>query len=238
MILAANWKMNLGVGESDKLARAIVRTVKSSRAHERSIILCPSFSALDRVGRVLRNTPLTLGAQDVFFESSGAYTGEVSPGELVELGCRFVIVGHSERRVLLGETDAMVNKKLHAAIAAGLTPILCVGEPLAVRRAGHQALYVQKQVTSALVGLRRPRILVAYEPIWAIGTGRADTPASAAAMSRVIRKAAGNVPVLYGGSVKPDNARAYLTTRGIHGALVGGASQKIETFRALLAAVA
>lgn len=229
MIIVANWKMNRGIGESEKLARDIVAGLKSSRLHGRAIILCPSFSALDRVARVLRGTNVALCAQDVFWQSSGAYTGEVSARELKELGCRFVIVGHSERRAL-GETDAVVNLKLRAAIAAGLTPILCVGEPLSVRRARRQASHVRKQLTAALKGLRQPKLIVAYEPIWAIGSGKADDPRSASDMARVIRKVVPNAPVLYGGSVNPGNARGFLRAPGIQGALVGGASLDAKKF--------
>lgn len=223
MILVANWKMKLGVGESEKLAKDVVRGLTSSHGHGRAVILCPSFTALDRVADVLRNTNIALGAQDVFWQFSGAYTGEVSARDLKELGCRFVIIGHSERRAL-GETDAVVNLKLRAAISVGLTPILCVGEPKSVRRARRQTAYVQKQLISAGKGLRRPRLIVAYEPIWAIGSGKADDPRETGVMASAIRKVAGRVPVLYGGSVTSANAHDFLHAPGIQGALVGGAS--------------
>lgn len=249
MILVANWKMNLGVGESEKLARDVVRGLKSSRARnseilhsvqddrKRAVILCPSFPALDRVARVLRSTNVALGAQDAFWQSSGAFTGEVSARELKELGCKFVIIGHSERRAL-GETDNIVNKKLHAALAAGLTPILCVGEPLSVRRTGRQVSYVQKQLKAALKGLRRPRLMVAYEPIWAISTSKSATesPAAAEAMARIIHAVIPGTAVIYGGSVNPANAAAFLKTPGIQGALVGGASLNIKKFLAIVRA--
>lgn len=229
VILVANWKMKLGVGESEKLAKDVVRGLKSSRDHGRAVILCPSFPALDRVADVLRNTNIAIGAQDVFWQTSGAYTGEVSARELKELGCRFVIIGHSERRAL-GEADADVHKKTRAALTAGLTPILCVGEPIAVRRAGRQASYVRQQLAAALKGLRRSRVIIAYEPIWAIGSGKADNPESIARMARVIHATVGAMPVLYGGSVSASNARDFLHTPGIQGALVGGASLHTAEF--------
>ena len=234
MIFVANWKMQLGVGKSERLARALVRSIKASPRHGRAVVICPSFPVLDRVSNVLRGTNISLGAQDVFWEKSGAFTGEVSPTELKELGCRFVIVGHSERRHYLGETDAMIGKKVHAAIAAGLTPILCVGEPASVRRARRQASYVTHELKAALRGMRRSRVIVAYEPRWAIGTGKADSPNEVAEMVRVIHETVGRLPVLYGGSVTEKNASTFLRIPGIQGALVGGASLDAMAFSRLI----
>lgn len=235
MIFVANWKMRLGVGESENLARDILRGLRITlrRAQDDKIVICPSYTALDRVADVLRGTRVALGAQDVFWTSRGAFTGEVSALELKELGCSYAIVGHSERRAL-GESDADVGRKVKAALDAKLTPILCVGEPLAVRRAGRQAAFVTRQLKTALRGLRRPRVIVAYEPVWAIGSGKPDDPREASRMSEVIRRVAGNVPVLYGGSVSSKNSRDFLSVPGIHGALIGGASLRSSEFLAIV----
>jgi triosephosphate isomerase (TIM) len=205
------------------------------------VAVAPSFTALHAVAKRLEDGPVAVAAQDCFWEDKGAYTGEVAPAQLVDVGCKYVIVGHSERRQLLGELDAAVNLKARAALKAGLTPIICVGETLAERDAGETIGRVQAQVDAALADMNDAelaRVVVAYEPIWAIGTGRNATPAQAEEVHRFIRSRVGGrsaavaaqMRILYGGSVKPDNIRALMAEEDVDGGLVGGASLSAESF--------
>lgn len=219
------------------------------------VVVCPPFTHIERVGKLLGKTRIKLGAQDVFWKSHGAYTGEVSPFQLKALGVRYVIVGHSERRAL-GETDKVVNKKVKAALSAGLKVILCVGESLTVRKRGfaNAKNFVKKQLTKDLKGignclatrdpvkkekLKIENLLIAYEPLWAIGTGRAAAPADATVMARFIKELLvvsrkSLVRVLYGGSVNAGNVGAFLAEPDINGALVGGASLKPREFKKMI----
>lgn len=232
-LIIANWKLNpMTVREAVRLARAEDR---------KGVIVAPPFPFLDALGTALKRAQL--GAQDVFFEAKGAYTGGVAPAMLASLGVRYVIIGHSERRAL-GETDAIVGKKVKAALAEGLTPVICVGEPWSVRKRRLAAAkrFVSKQLSSALKGVRARNVIIAYEPVWAIGSGKADEPAEAAAMARFIKKFLAphthrlTPRVLYGGSVTPHNAAAFLRESSIDGALVGGASLRPRDFMKIITA--
>jgi triosephosphate isomerase (TIM) len=242
--VAGNWKMFKTVGEARLLVSELVPGLQVIDGVEK--VLCPPFTALMAVAAMLEGTDIGLGAQNMHWELSGAYTGEIAPPMLAEL-CRYVILGHSERRTFFGETDESVNRKAQAALAHGLIPIVCVGETLAEYEAGRTAEVVSRQVRlglAGLSGLSEPgsanSLVIAYEPVWAIGTGRASTAAGASAVIRdVIRGAlaemfgegvAQAVRVLYGGSVNAKNAAEYFADPEIDGALVGGASLKAADF--------
>ena len=236
-IIAGNWKMNTTRQE----AVSLVEQMRDALDAESAVtsLVCPPFVHLDAVAEALRGTSVALGAQNMHPESSGAFTGEVSPDMLRGL-CEYVILGHSERRELFGETDGFVNRKVRAALAAGLRPILCVGERLEQREGGEADTVVERQVALGLEGVEdASSLVVAYEPVWAIGTGRAATPDVAQSMMATIRgalaarfgaDAAGEVPLLYGGSVNPGNAEDYARQPDVNGALVGGASLDAEAF--------
>jgi len=238
-LIAGNWKMNGLRQEARALAEGIRRRLDGIREPE--VVLCPPFTVLAAVREVLEGSPLRLGAQDVFWKPKGAFTGEISPAMLVDAGCTHVIVGHSERREL-GETDRMVRDKVRAALEAGLVPIVCVGERLEEREAGRTFSVVERHVAGALEGLPPEsvsRLVVAYEPVWAIGTGRTATPAQAQEVHAFIRgqvsriagpPAAEGLRILYGGSVKPENIRDLMACPDVDGALVGGASLEADSF--------
>ncbi len=247
-VVAANWKMNKTASEAVDLARELITAIQPFGAVER--VLCPPFTALTAVAPVLAGTGIGLGAQNMHWEKSGAYTGEVSPLMLAGL-CQYVIVGHSERRQYFGETDEGVNKKVIAALAHGLTPIVCVGENLAENEAGQTAAVVTRQTRAAYAGLTAAdalKTIIAYEPVWAIGTGKAATPAGANAVIGLhIRGAladqyssavADALRVQYGGSVTAANAADLMAQPDIDGALVGGASLKPAEFGAIVKAAA
>jgi triosephosphate isomerase len=245
-IVAGNWKMNLDRAQARSLAEAVAK--RSREAGSTDLVLCPPAVYLDAVAAAVANGPVALGGQTVHDKASGAFTGEVAPPMLVDLGCRYVIVGHSERRTLFGETDAIVNAKAKAALAAGLTPIVCVGETLEEREAGHTGDVVTAQVRGSLAGLPPADVaglVIAYEPVWAIGTGKVATPQQAQEVHALIRRVvgeltspdvAGRVRIQYGGSVKPDNAADLAAQADIDGALVGGASLKADDFLGIAAA--
>jgi triosephosphate isomerase len=241
-LVAGNWKMHGTAAEGTRLARAVVRELADvlGRPDAPQVVLCPPFTALHAVGQALAGSGVLLGAQNVHWAASGAFTGEVSAPMLAEAGCTFVVVGHSERRQHFGESDEHVARRLRAALDHGLVPILCVGERWEERAAGAAESRIAGQVRSALEGLGaedRSRVVVAYEPVWAIGTGRAATAEDAARAAEVIRAAAGeDVRVLYGGSVSPENAGGFFRARGVDGALVGGASLDATAFAAIVRA--
>jgi triosephosphate isomerase len=247
-VVAANWKMNKTVSEAADLARALVNEIRTFTSVER--VLCPPSISLTTVAPLLRDTGIALGAQNMHWEKSGAFTGEVSPLMLAGL-CQHVIVGHSERRQYFCETDETVNKKVAAALAHGLTPIVCVGENLAENEAGRTAEVVVRQTRAAYAGVTAEdalKTVIAYEPVWAIGTGKAATPAGANAVIGLhIRGAladlyagavADAVRVQYGGSVTAANAADLMAQPDIDGALVGGASLKPAEFAAIVKAAA
>jgi triosephosphate isomerase len=239
-LIAGNWKMHCTRAEAQALVAALTPLVLDTCGRE--IVVAPPFTALDIVGRAITGTPIRLAAQNLYWEAAGAFTGEVSAAMLRETGCAAVIIGHSERRHYFGETDETVNRKIGAALGAGLMPIVCVGETLAEREAGATAAVIERQVRGASVGLAADavaRCVVAYEPVWAIGTGRTATPAQAEEVHALIRRLAASLAapavadglrILYGGSVKPDNIDALMSQADIDGALVGGASLAAEAF--------
>ena len=239
-VVAGNWKMNKTVPEARELAISLNGQLdeKDNVTH----VVCPPFISLAAVAEELEGSTIRVGAQNAHYEDSGAFTGEVSVSMLAGV-CEYVIVGHSERRQLFGETDETVNRKTIAALASGLKPIVCVGESLEQREQGRAESVVANQVSEGLASIESIEdLLVAYEPIWAIGTGVAATPADAQHVMSGIRAvlsktfgatAAGRVPLLYGGSVSPDNAAGYFAEADVNGALVGGASLQADSFAAI-----
>lgn len=239
-LIAGNWKLNKTVPEALELAGELKQGLADlSRA---DLLVCPVSVALYPVAELLRGSPIAVGGQDLFWEESGAFTGAVSGTMLKSAGCSHVIVGHSERREVFGDSDEDVNRKLRAALEAGLTPILCVGETLDKREQKVTKEFLRKQLGADIRGFERDlvsRILVAYEPIWAIGTGVTATPAQAGETQRFIRdlfrehydgEIADNLRILYGGSVKPDNARSLIAEEHVDGFLIGGASLQADSF--------
>ena len=238
--VCGNWKMHRTAAEARALV-AELRGLAEGLAEKVDVAVAPPFTALAAAADALRGSRIALAAQDVHWEAQGAFTGEVSAPMLKEIGCAHVIVGHSERRQLFGETDEGVNRKAKAVLGAGLAPIVCVGETLAEREAGRTLEVVSRQVRGGLAGLPADqvgRLTVAYEPVWAIGTGKTATTAQAqevhAAIRALLRELAGGVAdqvrIQYGGSVKPDNAAELLAQPDVDGALVGGASLKAQEF--------
>lgn len=246
LLVLANWKMNLSIDESVTLARALTRAVARAKPAF-DLGLCPTFPALPGVAKVLAKTKVALGAQDIFWKPVGPFTGEVSPTVLHELGVAYVLVGHSERRQYQKETDAMVHQKVQAALAAGLAPVLCVGETFAERQSGQKDVVVARQVHSALQGVALPHgqnLVVAYEPVWVIGSGQAVAPEEARDTARLIRQSlldtfsaevvSKQVHIIYGGSVDPTNIATFVQQSPLAGVLVGGASLEAKRFLALL----
>jgi triosephosphate isomerase len=239
-LVIGNWKMHGTLGEARPLAAAVRDALKRPRGVE--VAVCPPFTALAAVGEILAGSPIRLGAQNCHWEASGAHTGEIAPPMLVELGCRYLLAGHSERRRDMGESDAQINRKVQAALAHGLTPVLCVGETADERRQGLTFTTVEGQLRAGLAAMTPEAIagvVLAYEPVWAIGTGVNATPAQAAEVHVYLRgllselaskDTAGSVRILYGGSVKADNAEALAAESEIDGALVGGASLNAAGF--------
>jgi triosephosphate isomerase len=236
-IIAGNWKMNNTIAESLALVDGMLPRLQSFSNVER--VVCPPFTSLPAISARLRETDIFVGAQNLHPEPKGAYTGEISP-QMLEGLATYVILGHSERRQYFGEDDGMVNRKLKAALNSGLVPILCVGETLAQNEAGETDEVVSRQVSAALDGVDHvSAVVVAYEPIWAIGTGRAATPEGANATIALIRRTVADIAgqsvaqglqIQYGGSVTPDNFAAFIAQPDIDGALVGGASLKADQF--------
>lgn len=247
-LIAGNWKMYKTPAEADAFVRAF-RDAAGGWRGKVEVALCPAFPALDVVSRALEGSDIALGAQNMFWATEGAFTGEVSAAMLRDLGCRYVILGHSERRQFFGESDESVNRKILAALENGLTPIVCVGETLAQREAGVTSDIVTGQVRSGLVGLSEDAVaglVIAYEPVWAIGTGQTASDQDAQDVIALVRrvvvdfagtKAAAGVRILYGGSVKPANAAGIMRQPDIDGALVGGASLDPVVFARLIATV-
>jgi len=238
-LVVGNWKMNGGLAANAALLSELVAGC-GGLASGRQIAVCVPYPYLAQVSTALKATPIVWGAQDVSEHESGAFTGEVSARMLGEFGCRHAIVGHSERRQYFGDTDAVVAAKAVAALAAGLTPIACVGETLAERDAGTTMAVVSRQLDAVLraVGANAAKTVVAYEPVWAIGTGRTASPEEAQAVhamlrARLAKSGAAEVALLYGGSVKPDNAKALFAMADIDGGLIGGASLKAAEFLAI-----
>lgn len=247
LFIAGNWKMNLTVEEAVKLAEAIASMTVEQRHVD--IALAPNMLCLDAVIKTLKDSGIHVASQNHHPQPSGAFTGEVSPSMLKGLGCAYAIVGHSERRTHFGDTLSFVAQKVEAAFSAGLLPILCIGETLEERESGNAESIVKEQLTTAIANLSADQvasITIAYEPVWAIGTGKTATPEQAQSMHAFIRGTlrdtypgfvADSVRIQYGGSVKPHNAKELLSQPDIDGALVGGASLKADAFLGILTAV-
>jgi triosephosphate isomerase len=242
-LIAGNWKMHKTLAEARELARAVVQGVGPQARAE--VVLAPPYTALTTVAAEIAGSKVLLAAQDTFWEPKGAYTGAISPGMLTDAGCTYVIVGHSERRQHFGDTDEKVNRKVKAVLTAGLQPIMCVGETLAERESGRTFAVVETQIRGGLAGFplsEAQRLVIAYEPVWAIGTGKTATPEQAQEVHLLIRNLlplvlnTAAIRILYGGSVTPDNAASLMTEPDINGALVGGASLKAESFLGIIAA--
>ena len=243
-VIAGNWKMNKTVAEAVALASEIKEKVAG--VENVKIIVCPVFTAVKSVADVLKGTNVKVGAQDMYWETSGAYTGEVSGEMLLEAGAEYVIIGHSERRQYFGETNETVNKKLKKALSIGLKPIVCIGETLADRESGATEAVVEKQVREGFVGLTAEEMkgtIIAYEPVWAIGTGKTATAEQAEAVHAFVRnlvsqlwdkETADAVVIQYGGSMKPENVASLLAQPDIDGGLIGGAALKADSFETLV----
>jgi len=244
-IIAANWKMNMTCGEAAGYVETLLRELNPEEKVE--VVLIPPFTAVSKVSELLGKVQhVKLGAQNMHFEKSGAFTGEVTAAMLRELFVRYVVLGHSERRTLFGETDEIVNRKTHAAHEAVLKPIVCIGETLAERDAGKVEEVLERQIRGSLAGLDAKQLtetVLAYEPVWAIGTGRTASPAQAQDAHAFIRKTlasvwdaatADKVRIQYGGSVKPENAASLMGQKDIDGALVGGASLDPRAFAQII----
>ncbi len=239
-IFAGNWKMYTTHAEAMDLARGIIGGMGNMGTRE--VVLFPPSLHVRDVVNLCKGTPVSVGVQNMYFEKEGAFTGEISPAMVKDAGARFCLIGHSERRHVFGETDGQVNKKVLAGLEWGLEPMVCVGELLEERESGRGESVVRSQIEGAFVGLaghRMKTIVIAYEPVWAIGTGKVATPEMAEAMHCVIRdvlaglfggEIAGSTPILYGGSVKPDNIKGLFGMANIDGVLVGGASLKAPSF--------
>ena len=243
--ICGNWKMNTDRAEGVALAKATAAAAAKTTGVE--VGVCPPACYLEAVVAAAKGTPLVVGGQNMHFETSGAFTGEVSGPMLKDLGCTYVILGHSERRHVFGEPDEMISKKVHAALAAGLVPILCVGETVEERKSNQTEAVVRRHVERGLAGLAKAQArqaVIAYEPVWAIGTGLTATPEQAQAVHAFVRgllaelygaDLAQAVRIQYGGSVKPDSTKDLMAQADIDGALVGGASLKAESFGAIVA---
>lgn len=242
--IAGNWKMNKTSSEAAALAKGVVEAV--GKVESVDIAVCPTFTSLESASRELAGSTVKLGAQNMYFEKSGAFTGEISADMLKELGCTYVILGHSERREYFKECDCLINKKVKAALEAGIKPILCVGETLGQREAGQTINVVSAQTKGGLESLtseQAAKVVIAYEPVWAIGTGKTATPEMAQEVHAEIRKVlagmfgdetAEGMQILYGGSMKPENADQLLAQKDIDGGLIGGAALKADSFAALV----
>ncbi|MEW6724707.1 MAG: triose-phosphate isomerase [Bacillota bacterium] len=244
-LIAGNWKMHKNTAEALALVEQLLYRLRDK--HRVEVVVCPPATSLEAVCQLVSTATLYVGAQNTHWASEGAFTGEISPRVAREMGCKFTIVGHSERRQYFGETDAYVHQRTRAALETGLTPIVCIGETLAQREAGETVEVIRRQVTTALENLIAPQgggLVIAYEPVWAIGTGRAATAADAQEVAAFIRQliaelfnasTAAKVRILYGGSVKPDNIGGFMAKPDIDGALVGGASLSADSFAGIVA---
>jgi triosephosphate isomerase len=248
--VAGNWKMNTDSHSSVALAKNIASGASEIAGHSVTVAVCPPFVYLQSIANALSASSIAVGAQDVYFEPKGAFTGEVSASMLKNIGCTYVICGHSERRHVIGETDELINKKVAASICSGLLPILCVGELLNERQAAKTERVVSRQLEEGLAGLSEEKVsavTIAYEPVWAIGTGLTATPQQAQQVHEYIRKLiadmyneqlADEIRVLYGGSVKPANAAELMNEKDVDGLLVGGASLNADDFLVIIKAAA
>ena len=245
MIVAGNWKMNNDLSHSVNLISEI-KNLLSGKELKAEVIICPPFISLETASALIKGTKIKLGAQNMSFEENGAFTGEISASMLKSVGCDYVILGHSERRAIFGETDEIINKKMKKAISSSLTPIFCIGETLEQREEGITNKIIEGQIRNGLTGISEnemKNVIIAYEPVWAIGTGKTASPDQAQEVHEFIRSLiteiyssnlADNLTIQYGGSVKPDNAETLLSQKDIDGALVGGACLKADSFYGII----
>ena len=245
IVIAGNWKMNNDLKESEKLIVELKNLLQNEKTNC-DVIVCPPYTSLSEASKLLKGSQVKLGAQNMHFEENGAFTGEVSASMLKSAGCEYVILGHSERRHIFGESDELINKKIKKALASGLKPIFCVGELLEERESGTTNDVVKKQILKGLAEIsadEMKNIIVAYEPVWAIGTGKTASPAQAQEVQEFIRdlieityslEVANDLVIQYGGSVKPDNAKELISQKDIDGALVGGACLKADSFLGII----
>ncbi len=245
-VIAGNWKMNKDLNESQDLVSKIINGLGNDTKCD--VIVCPPFTSLNEVSSLIKTTPVKLGAQNLSFEDSGAFTGEISASMLKSVGCEYVIIGHSERRNIFGEPDEVINIKIKKALEHSLKPIFCVGELLEQREDGTTMEVVKNQILNGLKDItpeQLSEIIIAYEPVWAIGTGKTATPVQAQEVHAAIRElivenfsedVGDNLVIQYGGSVKPDNAGELLSKKDIDGALVGGSCLKADSFLGIIAA--
>jgi triosephosphate isomerase len=241
-LIVANWKMNKGLVQSQQFAEELIKHVEKHKVVTADIVLCPPFTSLDAVFKKLNGTNIKLGAQNMFYESVGAYTGEISGGMLKSCGCEYVILGHSERRQHFHETDAIINKKVLSGLDEGLKPILCVGENLQEHDDKITEAVIDEQLTACLSHVGKDgvaNVTIAYEPVWAIGTGKNATPHQAEGVHNFIRKKlkkmysdtiAKNARIIYGGSISPENAKDLFAPQTVNGGLIGSASLEVESF--------
>jgi len=246
-IIAGNWKMFNNISESQNLVSKLVSGLNNQNLI-REVIICPPFTSLSEISNLLKGTKIELGAQNMHFEEKGAFTGEISNDMLKSVGCKYVILGHSERRTIFGESDELINEKIKKALYSDLTPIFCIGESLVQRENGTTKEVIERQVLEGIKDLNEEdvnKIIIAYEPIWAIGTGKTASPQQAQEVHKFIRSilkdtfseaTSENIPILYGGSVKPNNAEDLLAKEDIDGALVGGACLEAESFISIIKA--
>lgn len=244
-VIAGNWKMNMDLHQSQKLVSEIINGLGKDNKAE--VIVCPPFTSLSEISSLLKGTLIKLGAQNMYCEESGAFTAEISADMLKSVGCEYVILGHSERRVIFNESDELINKKIKTALAKELKPIFCIGELLEQRENGQTMNVVSMQIEKGLEGIsseQMKNIIIAYEPVWAIGTGKTATPEQAQEVHFFIRElvakkystlVAEGLIIQYGGSVKPDNSSELLSRKDIDGALVGGACLKADAFLGIIA---
>ena len=249
-IIAGNWKLYKTITEGIELANGLKRDLFKISVGDIDIVICPVYTALAEVGEVVANSSIFLGAQDVYWQDEGAFTGEVSAKMLKDVGCKYVIIGHSERRQFFSETNETVNNKIKAVLSHGLTPIMCVGEMLSERQAGNTFKVLDDHLINGLKGIGAgdiEKMVIAYEPVWAIGTGKTATPAQAQEAHQYIRgilaqlygkDVASIVRIQYGGSVKPENIEELMRQPDVDGALVGGASLKVDSFAQIIISAA
>lgn len=247
-VIAGNWKMNKNLAEAAELVNGL-KAELAGKTLNAGVIVCPPYVSIESVAKLAEGTEIKVGAQNMYFEESGAYTGEISADMLKSVGAEYVILGHSERRTIFGEGDEVINKKIKKALEAGLKPIFCIGETLEEREGGTMKQVIATQVKGGLSGISEQElkeIIIAYEPVWAIGTGVTASPEQAQEVHAYIRgmlkemysdQAADEMTIQYGGSVKPDNAKELLGMPDIDGALVGGACLKADSFAGIITAV-
>ena len=248
LLIAGNWKMHKTPDESVEELKKLLSMIKGIDLSHKEIMIAPSYTALYPMGKVIKGTDVKLGAQDVFYEAQGAYTGEISPEMVKGCGCTQVIIGHSERRQFFHDSDEIINKKISFAISNGLTPVFCIGETKNERSENKTINVLDKQIQNGLKAISVSagnELVIAYEPVWAIGTGETATPEQVDEAHKAIRliiekiynkNVAENIKILYGGSVKPGNAKELLSLENVDGALVGGASLKAEDFSGIIKA--